>query len=137
MSAIGAATPSSSTATPSTPLSKDQLSMQQFMQLMVSQLKNQDPLNPMSSSDFFAQMAQLGQVQGMDQLNQSSQLQEAQGMLGKTVTGSTAAVGSAKSSVTGIVTNVSIQSGNYMLSVTDPSGNVSTVNVSNVTSISS
>ena len=135
MSAIGATNPTPG-ATPASQLSKDQLSMQQFMQLMVSQLENQDPLDPMSSSDFFAQMAQLGQVQGMDQLNQSSQLQEAQGMLGATVTASTTAANGGATNVSGTVTSVSLQSGNYMLSLTDSKGNVTTVNLNNVTSIS-
>src|SRR5579862_6794942 len=107
MSAIGAIPPPT-VATQTTQLSRDQLSMQQFMALMVSQLQNQDPLNPMSSSDFFAQMAQLGQVQGMDQLDQASQLQEAQGMLGKTVTAS-ATAGGLNTIVTGTVSKISLQ----------------------------
>ena len=106
------------------------------MQLMVSQLQNQDPLNPMSSSDFFAQMAQLGQVQGMDQLNQSSQLQEAQGLLGKTVTAALTVNGTS-SVVTGAVTQISLQSGSYMLNVSDANGKVVTVNLSNVESVKS
>jgi flagellar basal-body rod modification protein FlgD len=137
MSAIGAIPSSTPPAASNTQLNQDQLSMQQFMSLMVSQLQNQDPLDPMSSSDFFAQMAQLGQVQGMDQLNQASQLQEAQGMLGKTVTASTNQSGGLSTSVTGTVTNVSLSNGNYTLSVTDAAGNVSNVSVTNVTSISS
>ncbi|MHB8635312.1 MAG: flagellar hook assembly protein FlgD [Fimbriimonadaceae bacterium] len=132
MSAIGATSPT--TTTPASQLSKDQLSMQQFMQLMVSQLQNQDPLNPMSSSDFFAQLAQLGQVQGMDQLNQSSQLQEAQGLLGKTVTAASN-VNGLNSTVTGTVSQVSLQSGSYMLGVTDATGNTTTVNLTNVENV--
>ncbi|SRR5579871_1430758 len=135
MSAIGA-TPSSTAATPSSQLSRDQLSMQQFMKLMVSQLENQDPLNPMSSADFFSQMAQLGQVQGMDQLNQASMLQEAQGLLGKTVTAANT-VNGLNSMVTGKVTQVSLQSGNYMLGVTDAHGNTVTVNLTNVENVQS
>lgn len=134
MSAIGSTTHATTTGSTSQ-LAKDQLSMQQFMQLLVSQLENQDPLNPMSSSDFFAQMAQLGQVQGMDTLNQSAQLQQAQGLLGKTVTALSTSNGTS-TNVTGTVSTVSMQSGNTMLSVTDAHGNVTSVNLQNVQSIS-
>src|ERR1700722_19618873 len=101
MSSIASPPPASSATTAPTQLQSDQLSMQQFMQLLVSQLKNQDPLDPMSDSDFFAQMAQLGQVQGMDTLNQASQLQEAQGMLGKSVTATSSNTGGGM--ITGVV----------------------------------
>jgi flagellar basal-body rod modification protein FlgD len=107
--------------------------MQQFMQLLVSQLENQDPLDPLSDSDFFAQMAQLGQVQGMDTLNQTSQLQEAQGLLGQTVTAT--ASGVTGNTVTGQVTSISVNAGNYSLGVTDANGNVTTVTLNNIQSI--
>jgi flagellar basal-body rod modification protein FlgD len=132
MSSI-APTSGTSSAAPNTQLKSDQLSMQQFMQLLVSQLKNQDPLDPMSDSDFFAQMAQLGQVQGMDTLNQASQLQEAQGMLGKNVTAT--ASGLNGNAINGTVSSISVNAGVYSLDVTDASGNTTTVSLSNIQSI--
>ncbi len=45
------------------------LTSQQFMQLLVAQIQNQDPLNPMSDADFAAQLAQFASLQGVDQLN--------------------------------------------------------------------
>lgn len=40
-----------------------------FMTLLVTQLKNQDPLNPMDNAQVTSQLAQLSTVQGIDKLN--------------------------------------------------------------------
>ncbi|HEX4328756.1 MAG TPA: flagellar hook assembly protein FlgD [Burkholderiales bacterium] len=44
-----------------------------FMNLLVAQLKNQDPLNPMDNSQMTAQLAQINTVQGIEQLNTTLQ----------------------------------------------------------------
>lgn len=40
-----------------------------FMKLLVAQLKNQDPLNPMDNSQMTSQLAQINTVNGIQQLN--------------------------------------------------------------------
>ncbi|HVN41566.1 MAG TPA: flagellar hook assembly protein FlgD [Steroidobacteraceae bacterium] len=50
-----------------------QLSQQDFLNLMITQFKNQDPLNPASPSDMLAQLAQFGTVSGLSQLQTSIQ----------------------------------------------------------------
>ncbi|KNF08817.1 flagellar basal body rod modification protein FlgD [Gottschalkia purinilytica] len=48
-----------------------------FLQILVTQLRNQDPLSPMEDKDFIAQMAQfstLEQIQNLDSHLQLSQL---------------------------------------------------------------
>jgi flagellar basal-body rod modification protein FlgD len=47
------------------------LNEQDFLQLMTAQLQDQDPLNPVSNSDFFSQIAQFSTVSGVNQLNSS------------------------------------------------------------------
>ena len=42
-----------------------------FLQLLVTQLKNQDPTNPMDSSQMTSQLAQINTVTGISQLNTS------------------------------------------------------------------
>ncbi|MFP4896341.1 flagellar hook assembly protein FlgD [Paraburkholderia sp. EG304] len=42
-----------------------------FLQLLVAQLKNQDPTNPMDSSQMTSQLAQISTVQGISNLNTS------------------------------------------------------------------
>jgi flagellar basal-body rod modification protein FlgD len=44
-------------------------SQDRFMKLLVTQLKNQDPLNPMDNAQMTSQMAQISTVSGIDKLN--------------------------------------------------------------------
>lgn len=66
-----------------------------FMTLLVTQMKNQDPLNPMDNAQVTSQLAQLSTVTGIDKLNntmealigsvQSSQSMQASAMIGRVV----------------------------------------------------
>ena len=44
---------------------KDLASKEVFLQLLVSQIKNQDPLNPMDSTNFVSQLAQFSQLEAV------------------------------------------------------------------------
>jgi flagellar basal-body rod modification protein FlgD len=64
-----------------------------FLQLLVSQLTHQDPMNPTDSSTYITEEAQFSMVQSMNTLSkqnaqilQSQQMQEATGFIGKNVT---------------------------------------------------
>jgi flagellar basal-body rod modification protein FlgD len=46
-----------------------QESQDRFLKLLVTQMKNQDPLNPMDNAQVTSQMAQLSTVSGIDKLN--------------------------------------------------------------------
>ena len=70
----------SSTREPRTELDRDA-----FLQLLVTQLRHQDPLNPMDDRDFIAQMAQFSALEQMVQLNQTFERTQAFSMIGKTV----------------------------------------------------
>src|SRR5947209_6425985 len=56
--------PGSSSATSST----NDLNRQDFLQLLVTQLQHQDPLNPVDDQQFIAQMAQLSSLDATNQL---------------------------------------------------------------------
>lgn len=66
-----------------------------FMTLLVTQMKNQDPLNPMDNAQVTSQMAQLSTVTGVNKMNttlesligsfQSNQSVQAAGMIGHVV----------------------------------------------------
>jgi flagellar basal-body rod modification protein FlgD len=50
----------------------DASSMQdKFMKMLVAQMKNQDPLNPMDNAQMTSQMAQINTVGGIEQLNKT------------------------------------------------------------------
>jgi len=67
-SAAGTASTSSSTATASNAGSADR-----FLKLLVAQMQNQDPLNPMDNSQVTSQLAQISTVDGISQLNTTVQ----------------------------------------------------------------
>jgi len=50
---------------------RDELGQEDFLALMVTQFKNQDPFEPMENGDFLGQLAQFGTVNGIEQLNSS------------------------------------------------------------------
>lgn len=63
-----------------------------FIQLLIAQLQNQDPLNPSSNEEFAAQLAQFSSLEQMQNLNQSfermasfSNLGNASTLIGKEV----------------------------------------------------
>ena len=52
---------------------KDQgLNMQDFLNLLVAQITNQDALNPMDNTEFIAQMAQFSTLQAMTDLTEKA-----------------------------------------------------------------
>lgn len=60
-----------------------------FLMLMMEQLKNQDPMNPMDNSEMLAQQAQFTQIQELQKMNESlnnnNMIQQANSLVGKTV----------------------------------------------------
>src|SRR6476620_7984082 len=87
------------------------LDINQFLQLMVSELTHQDPLNPMDNTQLVQQIGELRSIAASDQLTttlQSLQTQQslttASSLIGKTVT----ALSNDGSNVTGAVDSVSV-----------------------------
>ncbi|WP_101759995.1 flagellar hook assembly protein FlgD [Oceanicoccus sp. KOV_DT_Chl] len=80
------------------PKSKE-LGQDVFLELMVTQMRNQNPLDPQDNSEFVAQLAQFSSVEGLDKLNntmgdfvgsfesslQSNQALQASAMVGRFV----------------------------------------------------
>ena len=69
-----------------------QLGQKEYLQLLVAQLQNQDPMEPVKDTDFIAQLAQFSSLQGQQELNsrfevllQYEQLGQGSGLLGKKV----------------------------------------------------
>jgi flagellar basal-body rod modification protein FlgD len=58
-------TPTTTTQTPTPTVDKNM-----FLQLLVAQLKNQDPMNPSDSSQFVGQLAQFQQLENSENMGQ-------------------------------------------------------------------
>jgi flagellar basal-body rod modification protein FlgD len=78
-------------STSSTP-SKNSVDYDSFLTLLVAQMKNQDPMSPMESTDYIAQLATFSQVEQSIQMNtkldsmlQANTLSQATGLIGKEV----------------------------------------------------
>ena len=82
-----------------------QASRDQFLQLLVAQVRNQDPLEPVGQEEFIAQLAQFSTLEGIEKLNSNfesmletnqaiqrlNELTQGESLIGRTVqyTGST------------------------------------------------
>lgn len=92
----------------------------QFLQLLVTQLQNQDPLNPVDSSSFLSGIASLDTVDSISNLNASfssmlqlEQLTSGSSLIGQTVAYTTGSGAAASGTVTGI----SVQNGQFMVDI--------------------
>ena len=95
-------------------------SQDQFLQLLVAQLQNQDPLSPTDSTTFISQLATFSQLQetqkqsaSFAQMLKLQQLTQGTSLIGKTVE-YTPANGAATA---GQVSAVAVQNGNVVLAV--------------------
>lgn len=62
------------------------LSKDDFLRLLVTQLKYQDPLSPTDNQQFMAQMAQFSTVEGINNLESTLASLQGVGLIGKQVT---------------------------------------------------
>ncbi len=74
----------------------NELGQSAFLELMIAQLNNQDPLSPQDNTEFVAQLAQFSSVEGLERLNNnfqsftntfmSNQALQASSLVGRSVT---------------------------------------------------
>jgi flagellar basal-body rod modification protein FlgD len=103
---------------PNKPVEQDELNKDAFLNLLVTQMQYQDPLEPTKNEDFLAQMAQFSALEQMNNLNASFQMQQGSEMVGKRVLGlSVNDVSKESTFVEGIVEAVTIKNGNTYLTV--------------------
>lgn len=102
-----------------------------FMKLLVAQLKYQDPMNPADSTQFLAQTAQFTQVEKLADLDTkitavlaNSQNSMAAGLIGDTVT---MGAGGTAPDVTGIVTSMRLTADGPLLKIGTHELNLSTL----------
>ena len=103
-----------STSTGSTtPTSNNAVNYNAFLQLLIAEMKNQDPTNPTDTSQYMSQFAQMSSVEQamqtntkLDALLSSSALSQADGLIGRTAT----FTDSTGATITGKIKSVSINS---------------------------
>ncbi len=110
----------------------DALGRDSFLTMLVAQLQNQDPLNPMEGSDFSAQLAQFSQLEQLINLNDSMENlamaytenseDDIVGYIGKQVTGNVDVMNVDEGSVSGGFYNLG-QPAEIMITITDSDGN--------------
>ena len=105
-----------------------------FLNLMITQLQQQDPLNPTSSTDLLSQMSQIDQLQSSSNLNTTltglslqQSIASAGNMLGKNVTGQDASGNSLTGNVVGITVKNSVASLNLDSGSSMPLSNITAV----------
>ena len=127
------------TATTTTTAKQSTLDMASFLHLLVVQLQNQNPLEPMSDTEFYAQLAQLGTVQGIDALKESMSDTQAMSLMGKVVTAvrpSSSADPDGTGLITGVVKSLIIKDGTRYLGVQDVDGSIVEVKMGSIQSVS-
>src|SRR4028118_1760838 len=94
------------------------LKTEDFIKMMITQLQQQDPMEPAKNEQLVAQMSQIGQLQSSTQLQESlkgmmlqNQIGSSAQLIGKTVTG----LDTADDPIEGMVNSVRVVEGNVTL----------------------
>lgn len=93
------------------------LGKEEFLQLLVCQMKNQDPLEPEKDTDFIAQLAQFSALEQMQNLNETAMNSQAFSLVGKYVVLNATSANGSVTEITGVVDYITMQNGEAKLSV--------------------
>lgn len=88
-----------------------------FLNLMIAQMSNQDFMNPADDTQYVTQLAQFATMQSMQELSYYSQTSYVANLVGKTVTVATLGVGGAVSKQTGLVSSVNLSGEKHTITV--------------------
>jgi flagellar basal-body rod modification protein FlgD len=117
-------------STPQSTMPAQTLNQKDFLKLLVAQLAAQDPMNPVSNTDFAAQMAQFSTLQttqtmqtNLAGLESSQAVLQANSLLGRTVQ----VQSTSGATASGVVSAVNLQGGTPSIVVNGQSYNLSSV----------
>jgi flagellar basal-body rod modification protein FlgD len=92
-----------------------------FLQLLIAQLQNQNPLSPTDPTQFVAELAQFSTLEGVNQLNtnfsnllQLQQLTGGSSLIGKTASYTQPGT---STSASGVVNSIAVQNGSINLTI--------------------
>lgn len=126
-------------ATKSSSSNSSTLGPDAFLQLLTTELQNQDPTQPQDPTQSVTQLAQMSALQYQEQMSQAFQnfqsnfgVMQAASLIGKQATVNVGSSGSSSSgnssNVTGTIQSVEVQNGQPYFTMTDSSGKVYTDN---------
>lgn len=96
------------------------VSKEQFLQLLVAQMKYQDPLEPMDNTEYVSQLATFSELEQMQNISATSEMQRATGLVGNKVTiNYTNPTTGAQSEVSGKVDYVTMSGSRVKVAVND------------------
>ena len=111
---------------------RGELGRNSFLRLLVTELRHQDPTQPMQDREFISQMAQFSSLEQMTNMNEaiqnmqnSNKATEAFALLGRRVE---AVISSTGEAVDGVVSRISYRNGNVRLIVNNRELQLSDVN---------
>jgi flagellar basal-body rod modification protein FlgD len=114
------------------------LELDDFISLLVTELQNQDPTQPMENSEIMQQVAQISSIQSTETLNSTMEavilgenLATASNLINRVVTG----LSDDAEMVTGEVTRVAVSGGSLKIYVSDDEGTEYSVDLANVSQI--
>lgn len=107
----------SQTSTASSTTSANGYDKDAFMQLLVAQMKYQDPLEPTSNTEYISQYATFSQVEQLQNMAGTMELSRASTMVGKTVEISTTSAKGEETIVEGVVDYVKYEGNKAYVSV--------------------
>ena len=103
------------------------VSVQDFLNLMVAQLSNQDFMNPMDDTQYVTQLAQFATMQSMQELTYYSQANYVTSLVGKEVTVARLKLGGDVEKVEGRVERISLSNNEFAIYVDGKSYTLSQV----------
>ena len=134
VSSLLASTSSSTASSTTTDSSTSSLGMDSFLQLLVTQLQYQDPLDPMDDKDFVAELATFSSleqlteinsgIEGLTTIGQEQQMLGAVNFIGKTIEATGTAVGLTKGKATAVTFTLPEDASTCLVNVLDSSGNI-------------
>lgn len=97
--------------------SNDKVTMEDFLTLMVAQLKNQDFMNPMDDTQYVTQLAQISSMQQMEEMNYNSKSTYVASLVGKYASAAKFSVTGDLVKKEGLVERVSLLDGEFVVYV--------------------
>ncbi len=115
--------------TVTTPFEKNDkgVKVEDFLQLMIAQMSNQDFMNPADDTQYVSQLAQFATMQSMQELSHYSQTNYVSGLIGKTATVASYGLGGQVDREVGMVTSVNLSGEKYTVTVNGKSYELSQI----------